>query len=38
VIYLYMEAAQKSLAEHPVSRIFFWRRWARGLVAAKPAR
>jgi HAE1 family hydrophobic/amphiphilic exporter-1 len=26
VLYLYMEAAQKSLASHPVSRIFFWRR------------
>jgi HAE1 family hydrophobic/amphiphilic exporter-1 len=27
VIYLYMEAAQKGLANHPVSGIFFWRRW-----------
>jgi len=26
VLYLYMESAQKYLAEHPVSRIFFWRR------------
>jgi HAE1 family hydrophobic/amphiphilic exporter-1 len=26
VLYLYMEAAQKSLATHPVSRVFFWRR------------
>ncbi|HUG35720.1 MAG TPA: efflux RND transporter permease subunit, partial [Candidatus Limnocylindrales bacterium] len=37
VLYLYMEAAQKSLAEHPISRIFFWRRFSRGLPAAKPA-
>jgi HAE1 family hydrophobic/amphiphilic exporter-1 len=26
VLYLYMESAQKYLAEHPISRIFFWRR------------
>jgi len=26
VLYLYMESAQKSLATHPVSRVFFWRR------------
>ncbi len=26
VLYLYMEAAQKAVAAHPVSRIFFWRR------------
>src|SRR5207245_10033406 len=26
VLYLYMESAQKSLASHPVSRVFFWRR------------
>jgi HAE1 family hydrophobic/amphiphilic exporter-1 len=26
VLYLYMESAQKSLAEHPISRVFFWRR------------
>jgi HAE1 family hydrophobic/amphiphilic exporter-1 len=26
VLYLYMEAAQKSLAAHPISRVFFWRR------------
>ncbi len=26
VLYLYMEAAQKYLAAHPISRIFFWRR------------
>jgi hydrophobic/amphiphilic exporter-1 (mainly G- bacteria), HAE1 family len=37
VIYLYMEAAQKALAGHPISRIFFWRRFSRGLASAKPA-
>jgi HAE1 family hydrophobic/amphiphilic exporter-1 len=38
VLYLYMEAAQKSLAAHPISRIFFWRRWARHRPpSAKPA-
>jgi hydrophobic/amphiphilic exporter-1 (mainly G- bacteria), HAE1 family len=26
VLYLYMEAAQKYLASHPISRVFFWRR------------
>jgi HAE1 family hydrophobic/amphiphilic exporter-1 len=26
VLYLYMESAQKYLATHPVSRVFFWRR------------
>jgi HAE1 family hydrophobic/amphiphilic exporter-1 len=26
VLYLYMESAQTYLAEHPISRIFFWRR------------
>ncbi len=26
VIYLYMESAQKYLAAHPISRVFFWRR------------
>ena len=26
VLYLYMESAQKSLATHPISRVFFWRR------------
>ena len=26
VLYLYMESAQKYLATHPISRIFFWRR------------
>src|SRR5206468_6406453 len=29
VLYLYMESAQKSLARHPISRIFFWRRGRR---------
>jgi len=26
VLYLYMESAQKYLARHAVSRVFFWRR------------
>ena len=26
VLYLYMDAAQKSLAAHPISSVFFWRR------------
>jgi HAE1 family hydrophobic/amphiphilic exporter-1 len=26
VLYLYMESAQKYLAAHPISRVFFWRR------------
>jgi HAE1 family hydrophobic/amphiphilic exporter-1 len=26
VLYLYMEGAQKYLATHPISRVFFWRR------------
>jgi hydrophobic/amphiphilic exporter-1 (mainly G- bacteria), HAE1 family len=26
VLYLYMESAQRTLAAHPVSRVFFWRR------------
>ena len=29
VIYLYMEAAQKYVASHPISRVFFWRRRPR---------
>ncbi len=28
VLYLYMESAQKYLATHPISRVFFWRRAA----------
>ena len=27
VLYLYMEGAQKALAHHPLSGIFFWRKW-----------
>ena len=27
VLYLYMEGAQKALARHPLSGIFFWRKW-----------
>jgi HAE1 family hydrophobic/amphiphilic exporter-1 len=34
VLYLYMEGAQKYLATHPLSRVFFWRRPA---VPALPA-
>jgi len=30
VLYLYMESAQKYLAEHPISRVFFWRRLRYG--------
>jgi multidrug efflux pump subunit AcrB len=26
VLYVAMESAQRSLARHPVSRVFFWRR------------
>lgn len=26
VLYLYMEGAQKYMAAHPLSRLFFWRR------------
>jgi len=35
VLYLYMESAQKYLATHPISRVFFWRRVraAEGRVA-----
>jgi HAE1 family hydrophobic/amphiphilic exporter-1 len=32
VLYLYMESAQKYLATHPISRVFFWRR-----VAPQPS-
>jgi HAE1 family hydrophobic/amphiphilic exporter-1 len=34
VLYLYMEAAQKAIARHPVSGIFFWRRWRRATPAS----
>ena len=34
VLYLYMESAQKYLSEHPVSRVFFWRRGGRYTVPA----
>jgi HAE1 family hydrophobic/amphiphilic exporter-1 len=37
VLYLYMEAAQRSLAEHPVSRIFFWQRWRHAEPASGEA-
>jgi hypothetical protein len=35
VLYLYMDSAQKYLAEHPISRVFFWRR-LRYSAAARP--
>ncbi|HSF02424.1 MAG TPA: efflux RND transporter permease subunit, partial [Solirubrobacterales bacterium] len=42
VLYLYMDAAQKSLAAHPVSRVFFWRRIDRvrgpGMAPQPPQR
>jgi len=34
VLYLYMEAAQKAIARHPVSGVFFWRRWRRAPPAS----
>jgi HAE1 family hydrophobic/amphiphilic exporter-1 len=34
VLYLYMDAAQKALARHPVSGVFFWRRWRRATPAS----
>jgi HAE1 family hydrophobic/amphiphilic exporter-1 len=37
VLYLYMEAAQQSLARHPISGIFFWRRWRQAAPAHAPA-
>ncbi|MBI1735493.1 MAG: efflux RND transporter permease subunit [Candidatus Rokubacteria bacterium] len=36
VLYLYMESAQKYLAAHPVSNVFFWRRARRGLPSPEP--
>jgi HAE1 family hydrophobic/amphiphilic exporter-1 len=36
VLYLYMESAQKYLATHPISRVFFWRR-RRGFSPADHA-
>ena len=41
VLYLYMESAQKYLATHPISRVFFWRRSVRSgapAPAGSPAR
>ena len=35
VLYLSMESAQKYLAEHPIARVFFWRR--RYAMASTPA-
>ena len=34
VLYVYMEAAQKAIARHPVSGVFFWRRWRRAPPAS----
>jgi HAE1 family hydrophobic/amphiphilic exporter-1 len=33
VLYLYMGAAQSSLARHPISSVFFWRRWRQAPAA-----
>jgi HAE1 family hydrophobic/amphiphilic exporter-1 len=38
VLYLYMEGAQRYLAAHPISRVFFWRRVRYGVPpSAEPA-
>jgi len=37
VLYLYMEGAQRSLAAHPVSGLFFWRRHRAGLPEHAPS-
>jgi HAE1 family hydrophobic/amphiphilic exporter-1 len=37
VLYLYMEGAQRYLAAHPISRVFFWRRQRYGVPGAEPA-
>ena len=37
VLYLYMESAQKYLAEHPISRVLFWRHGRSGVPSATPA-
>jgi hypothetical protein len=36
VLYLYMESAQKYLAEHPIRRVLFWRRDCYGVPSATP--
>jgi hydrophobic/amphiphilic exporter-1 (mainly G- bacteria), HAE1 family len=36
VLYLYMDSAQKYLAAHPISRVFFWRRLRYG-APPRPA-
>src|SRR3989442_797384 len=36
VLYLYMESAQKYLASHPISRVFFWRRPAPQPCGGRP--
>ena len=37
VLNLYMESAQKYLAEHPIWRVLFWRRGRYGVPSATPA-
>jgi hydrophobic/amphiphilic exporter-1 (mainly G- bacteria), HAE1 family len=37
VLYLYMESAQKYLAEHPISRVLFWCHGRSGVPSATPA-
>jgi HAE1 family hydrophobic/amphiphilic exporter-1 len=37
VLYLYMDAAQKYLAAHPISGVFFWRRRRPQMLDAEPA-
>jgi HAE1 family hydrophobic/amphiphilic exporter-1 len=38
VLYLYMDAAQKTLAAHSISRVFFWRRGRYPVApSAEPA-
>ena len=37
VLYLYMESAQKDLAEHPIWRVLFRRRGRYGVPSATPA-
>jgi HAE1 family hydrophobic/amphiphilic exporter-1 len=37
VLYLYMDAAQKYLAAHPISSVFFWRRRQPRVRDAEPA-
>ena len=36
-LYMYMESAQKDLAEHPISRVLFWCHGRSGVPSATPA-